>query len=401
MASETLSINPNEKIILDAVLRFGALSRRDLVRITGFSRGKVNQLIEPMSDRGYLLFNTKTTSSGGRRPEAVRINEQLGAVIGIDLGATSLDIVLADLAGNILERSCEDSDVRLGPEPVLTHIVEKIYELLAACGMGAERLLAVGIGLPGPVEYTSGTLVSPPIMPGWGGYPIKKFFAAPFPNARVVVDNDVNVMAIGELHAGAGKRARNFLFVKIGTGIGCGIICEGQIYRGSQGCAGDIGHICVDPEGPVCWCGNTGCLEALAGGRAIGERATNLAQNGETTRLSRRLTLNPDGLKAEDVGIAAAEGDAIALALISDSGRMVGEVLAGLINFFNPESIFIGGGVTNFGDILLSAIRLSVLRRSLPLATRKLMIQYSTLGSDAGVMGAIYLAIENVFVLGE
>ena len=189
------------------------------------------------------------------------------------------------------------------------------------------------------------------------------------------------------------------IFVKIGTGIGAGIICEGKIYRGANGCAGDIGHIGVNKSGSLCPCGNQGCLETVAAGPAIAERASLAAQAGKSPILLKYYERNGNILGAEDVGKAAREGDALSIEVIRESGEYVGVVLASLVNFYNPEMIVIGGGVSNFGNILLSSVRQTVLHRSLPLATRDLEIVFSEIGPDAGVIGAVNLAMDYMFSL--
>ena len=236
-------------------------------------------------------------------------------------------------------------------------------------------------------------------MPDWENFPIRDFIQRTFPTAYVVVDNDVNIMALGEQRAGDGIGIDHFIFIKIGTGIGAGIVSNGKIHRGSIGCAGDIGHICVDKQGAICRCGNTGCLEAMAAGPAISEKAMQAAKNGLSPLLLQMLESNGGTLRPEDVNAACREGDQAALEIIRSSGQMVGDVLAGLVNFFNPSHIFIGGGITNFGNHLLVAIRRAVLRRSLPLATRNLSINYSRMGPEAGVTGAVALAREYLFVI--
>jgi glucokinase-like ROK family protein len=266
-------------------------------------------------------------------------------------------------------------------------------------GLDTERLLGIGIGVPGPVDFSLGTAVSPPIMPGWDCFPIRQTVQQWFPNANVVIDNDVNVMALGEIHQGAGKGVSNLIFIKIGTGIGAGIICEGKIYRGASGCAGDIGHISVSKSGPVCHCGNKGCLEAVAGGPAIAKRSLIAAQTGHSPFLSKKYETNGEIITAEDVGIAAREGDEFSIELIRESGQMIGDVLAGLVNFFNPEMIILGGGVSNLGNLLLSSIRQAVLNRSLPLATRNLNIVFSGTGPDAGIIGALNLSMDYIFTV--
>jgi glucokinase-like ROK family protein len=236
-------------------------------------------------------------------------------------------------------------------------------------------------------------------MPGWDEYPIIQTVQQWFPSANVVVDNDVNVMALGETHRGAGGGVDNLIFVKIGTGIGAGIICESRIYRGANGCAGDIGHISVNKSGPLCRCGNMGCLEAVAGGPAIARRALDAVQAGRSSVLLRYYEKNGKVLRAEDVGEAAREGDALAIEIIRESGQSIGDVLASLVNFYNPQMIVIGGGVTLLGNLLLSSIRQAVLQRSTALATRDLRIVFSEIGADAGVIGAVNLAMDYMFSL--
>jgi glucokinase-like ROK family protein len=271
--------------------------------------------------------------------------------------------------------------------------------MTVAQGCGPEQILGIGVGVPGPVDFTHAVLVAPPLMPDWENFSIRDFFKKTFSAAFVAVDNDVNVMALGEQRYGAGMNIDHFIFVKVGTGIGAGIISNGRIHRGSDGSAGDIGHICVDKQGPICRCGNRGCLEAMTAGPAIVERAMQAARNGTSQILSRMRVSNNGSLRPEDVNAAIREGDEAALEIIRSSGQMIGDVLAGLVNFFNPSHIFIGGGIANFGNHLLVAIRRAVLRRSLPLATSGLDIVFSRLGSDAGVLGAIMLALEYLFIV--
>jgi glucokinase-like ROK family protein len=260
-------------------------------------------------------------------------------------------------------------------------------------------MLGLGVGVPGSVDFARGVLVAPPLMPEWENYPIRDFFKKTFHSAFIVVDNDVNIMALGEQRAGDAAGIDHFIFVKIGTGIGAGIISNGKIHRGSDGCAGDIGHICVDKEGPLCACGNKGCLEAMTAGPAIASKAMEAARKEISPILSHVRKSNGGVIRPEDVNAACREGDQAALDIIRESGQTIGDVLASLVNFFNPSHIFIGGGIANFGNHLLVAIRRAVLDRSLPLATTHLSIKFSRVGSNVGVMGAISLALDYLFVI--
>src|SRR3712207_844402 len=231
-------------------------------------------------------------------------------------------------------------------------------------------------------------------MPGWDRFPIRDAFAGEYA-APVFVDNDVNLMARGEHRGGVGRGLDNMLFVKIGTRIGGGVIADGRLYRGTQGCAGDIGYICVDPEGPVCSCGNRGCLEAMAAAPAIALKAERCAREELSPNLSGVLEERGE-LSAKDVGEAALVGDYHALDIIRESGRLVGQALATSVSTLNPSLIVIGGGVANIAHSLLAEIRSTVYHRSLPLATRNLPIVLSELDQVAGVTGASVLAAEGV-----
>ena len=388
-----------EMEVIRALRRQGNISRIDISNVTGWSKAKATQEIRSLIQQGYLIEKGDGASKGGRKPRLLYINNELGYIAGIDIGATSVDLALADVCGKILQRRSEPADVRQPPDVVLGRCAEILCEMTVAQGCHPEQILGVGVGVPGPVDFTHAVLVAPPLMPDWENFGIRDFFKKTFSAAFVAVDNDVNIMALGEQRYGAGMNIDHFIFVKVGTGIGAGIISNGRIHRGNDGSAGDIGHISVDKQGTNCRCGNRGCLEAMAAGPAIVERALEAARNGTSQILSRMRVSNNGILRPEDVNAAIREGDEAALEIIRSSGQMIGDVLASLVNFFNPSHIFIGGGIANFGNHLLVAVRHAVLQRSLPLATSDLDIVFSRLGSDAGVLGAIMLALDYLFIV--
>lgn len=382
---------------LAALRQGGALSRAELGAALGYSRAHITAVTRSLLERGIIEKREMGESKGGRRPRLYGINGRLGYVVGADIGATSLDLALAGFDGGILERVAEAADVREEPPILLKRLADLIEQMLERQNAAAGEVLAIGIGVPGPVQFDEGILVAPPLMPAWEAFPIREYMSQRFRAAHITIDNDVNVMAIGEAAAGAGKGMANFLFLKIGTGIGCGIICEGHIYRGQDGAAGDVGHICIDYNGPICHCGNAGCLEIMAAGPAIAARGLEAAAGGESELLAEALAANNGVMSAQMVGDAAKAGDRAANEIVKSSGRMIGGMLAGLVNFYNPQLILIGGGVSQIGIRLLSAIRQAVLRRSTALSTRHLRIEFAPLGKDAGVIGAIWLALEEVF----
>ncbi|HEX2765362.1 MAG TPA: ROK family transcriptional regulator [Candidatus Limnocylindria bacterium] len=382
--------------ILHEIRSARSRSRSELAARTGLSRGTVAQRVAELIELGLIVETDPGPSTGGRPPRRMSFRADAGHVLVADLGATSIDVAVTDLDGRILGHRDEPADVAAGPERCLARVDELFDELTSATRDLPGRLWGIGIGVPGPVEFRSGRPISPPIMPGWDGYPVRERFAERH-GAPVWVDNDVNILALGEWRSGIAVGHDNAIVVKIGTGIGAGIISNGRIHRGAQGAAGDIGHIqVIDDASIVCRCGNVGCLEALAGGAALGREGEAVAVAGRSDRM--RVALDQHGrVTAEDVARAASFGDPVAVSMLLAAGHRVGLVLAGLVNFFNPGVVVVGGGVAQSGDQLLAAIRETVYRRSLPLATRDLSIQRSSLGALAGVIGASTMVIEELF----
>jgi glucokinase-like ROK family protein len=392
MATPDQITDPVASRLLRRLRDSGALSRAELASGLEIPRARLLSELDALLAAGLVCEAGPAASRGGRRSTLVELNGnlRLGAV---DLGARSIDVEITDGRLEPVAAHSEPADIRSGPKVIL-HRVNEILAKFKAEGV-YERLEAIGIGVPGPVSFRDGVPVSPPIMPGWDRYPVREVLSREHA-CPVVVDNDVNIMSIGESYGGVAHSVDNLLFVKIGTGIGCGIYLGGQVYRGTDGCAGDIGHIQVDDDGPICTCGNVGCLEAFFGGAALARDALAVARSGASPALAERLAANGT-LAAPDVAAAAAEGDVTSIQLIRDGGRRVGIVLAGLVSFINPSMIVIGGGLAGLGHILLAEIRSVVYRRSLPLATGNLPLVLSELGPRAGVVGAAVLASESAY----
>ncbi len=384
--------------VLECVRLGHARSRAEVVHHTGLSRGVAAQRLADLMNAGLVVDAELSESTGGRPPRRLHFNGEAGSILVADIGATSIDAALTDLAGRILTSRREAADVADGPDTVLGRVDELFEELLGeSLGHdGAGTLWGIGIGVPGPVEFATGRPVSPPIMPGWNGYPVRERFVERY-SAPVWVDNDVNVMALGEWRAGAGRYHANMVFVKIGTGIGAGVIADGYLHRGARGSAGDVGHIQVtDDRSVLCRCGNVGCLEALAGGLALAREASSAAASGRSRYLAEMLAAE-GCLSAVDVADGATRGDVACQELIQRSGHLVGAMLASVVNFFNPSLIVVGGGVANAGDQLLAAVRETVYGRSLPLATRDLLILPSLLGDRTGSLGAAAMVADELF----
>ncbi len=367
----------------------GPLSRAQLSDRMEVPRPRLLAELDRMVATGMVLEAGPAASRGGRRSTLVQLDPGL-RFAAVDLGASSIDVEITDGGLHPVAAFSEAADIRSGPVAVLDRVSELLHKLRAQGHY--TRLDAIGIGLPGPVSFRNGVPVSPPIMVGWNRYPVRDTLAREH-GCPVVVDNDVNVMALGEAHSGVARSVDHLLFVKIGSGIGSGMQHHGRIYRGAEGCAGDIGHIQVEADGPVCSCGNTGCLEAYFGGVALARDALEAARSGQSPALADRLAAQGT-LTAVDVAECATGGDNASVNLIRAGGHRVGQVLATLVSFMNPSMIVIGGGLSGLGYVLLAEIRSVVYKRSLPLATGNLPIVMSELGPRAGVVGAALLASE-------
>jgi glucokinase-like ROK family protein len=370
----------------------GAMSRAELGDATMLSRAKIAAQTDRLVELGLVEDAGPALSRGGRRSTIARLAPDL-RFLGVDIGATSVDVALTDGELRVLGHLSQPCDVRSGPTTVLDAVVALAGKLRAEHGV--QELFGAGVGVPGPVSFRDGAPVVPPLMPGWNHVPVRDLLGQEL-GCPVLVDNDVNIMAMGERQAGVARGADDFLFIKLGTGIGCGVVLAGRVHRGVSGSAGDIGHIRVEDYGPTCACGNIGCLEAFFGGAALAREATAAAKQHRSQILAELLTAN-HVLTAEDVGAAAAAGDPVAVEMVREGGRRLGQVIAGLVSFVNPGLIVIGGGVAGLGHTLLAEVRSVVYRRSLPLATENLAIVLSELGDLAGVIGGARLGSDIVF----
>jgi glucokinase-like ROK family protein len=392
-------LSRDELRVLDSTFWSAGESRHRLADRLGCSKSKANALIAGLIEQGLLVEAGAQRSQGGRPAETLRLAPTLGVLLAVDVGATSLGVAVLAPDLTLLAQREEPADVRTqGPGEVLARARKLLHALLAEQGLASTRVLGIGIGVPGPVNFAIGQLVNPPLMPSWDSFSIRDFLADDFGRAPVWVDNDVNAMALGELWR-LRRAWPNFLVIKVGTGIGCGIVCHGEVYRGATGSAGDVGHICVDQDGPRCHCGNVGCVEAMAAGPAIVRRAIEVAESGESPALAELLRAK-GRLEAVDVGEASRAGDAAANHIVQRAGSLIGQMLASVVNFFNPSHILLGGGIVHIGPLFLASVRQSVYHRSLPLSTRHLEVQLAGLGENAGLIGAGALAMSELLKSG-
>lgn len=379
--------------VLNASRRSINTTRPEVAKITGLSRTLVTKYIDIGLEMGLLQEGELGNSKGGRAPRLLEFRKNAGFLLIAELGATGMSLARTDLSGNIETFLKIDIDISQELDAIF-ELVEKTFDEMRCDGAG--NLWGIGIGLPGPVEFASGIPVSPPIMPGWHRYPVRQRLSEKY-QAPVWIDNDVNLMALGEATINPDQKHQEFIYVKIGNGIGAAIISHGKLHRGAQGSAGDIGHIAVtEPTEIVCRCGNFGCLEAIAGGGALARDAALAIESGNSDFLAGLLRKNGT-ITARDVIEGAKHADAWSIQAINKTGRQVGNVLAALINFYNPPLIIIGGGVAKAGNPLLAAIRETVYRRSLPLATSNLEIRLGESGNQTGLHGAAEMILSELF----
>jgi glucokinase-like ROK family protein len=370
------------------------VSRAEIAEMLNVSRATVSGIVESLIADQLVLELGAGISRGGRRPIVLQVNPDAGRVVGIDIGATHVLAVLANLRGGVLAEIESSLDIAHGPHVCLPIVCEAVDALLQRGQTPKDSVLAFGIGVPGPVIAAHGIVSSPPIMPGWDGFPIRKNLETQW-KIPTFVDNDADLGALGEATFGAGRGEPNLAYIKIGTGIGCGLLLEGKIYRGVVGTAGEIGHVTVSQDGPPCKCGNYGCLEVMAGGRAIAERAQMAVKAGQRTSLA---ALNHSHeLTARDVAAAAKAGDEVSQQLLNDAGRHIGSALASLINLLNPGLIILGGRVTEAGAVILDPITDVVQKRSLRASYQASRIALSELGQHTTAMGAVALALDQAY----
>lgn len=360
------------------ILRDGrARTKAELAALTGLARSSVSGRVDTLLASGFVRPAGEAASTGGRPPSRVAFNPDAATVLAVDLGATHVTVAAADLTGRIRDSRTLPVDIAEGPDAVLSLVLEVAAEVLAAPG---SPLIGVGIGLPGPVEHSSGRPINPPIMPGWDRFDVPGFVRRTY-DVPVLVDNDVNILALGE-RALRWPETDDLVFVKVSTGIGAGIVSGGELQRGAQGSAGDLGHVPVpysrdSPRSPD----DERDLEAIASGTAI---AAELRRRGL------------DAATSADVVALVRAGDVDAIDATRQAGREVGAVLATVVNLLNPSIIVIGGSIARAGEHLLAGIREVVYRRSIPLATQHLAIVQSGAGDKAGVLGAAIMASQHV-----
>lgn len=315
--------------------------------------------------------------------------------LGIDLGGTKILTAVATAQGKMLSRDHSVTPATKGQEAVVQSILESIGRALEQAGIAASQLSAIGVGAPGLSNPETGILFTSPNLPGWRDVPLRDVIEKELGKKAFLI-NDANAAALGELYFGAAKGAHHFIYITISTGIGGGIIIDGEVYTGSIGTAGEVGHMTIDDDGPPCNCGNRGCWETLASGTAMAREARKQIKEGARTSILGYAEGDVEKVTAQVIHNAAKEGDSLAKELITRTGYYVGVGLANLVNIFNPELIVIGGGLSNIGDMLLEPAYKVAGERAFKEPYRTVRFALAKLGRDSGVLGAAAFALQEM-----
>jgi predicted NBD/HSP70 family sugar kinase len=371
----------NRLRIVDFLRTNGTASRAELSRRTGLSRSTVSTLVADLQRRGLVVERAGQFAGEGQpgRPAALlELDPSAAAAVGIDFDHDKVRVAVSDLSRSVLAEASAAHDVDHDALGALDLAAELTEDVLDQAELDRERLLGVGVALAGPIDHDKGAVHPSDVLPGWADIDAATELEQRL-DTLAYVDNDANLGALAEVTLGAGRNARFAAYVSISSGIGAGIVVDGRPYHGHRGTAGEIGHVVVDPQGPICRCGNRGCLETLASGPALLKLV--------------RESRDREDLTVREMIELARDGDAGCRRAIVDAGEVVGRVVAGLVNLFSPEMVVVGGDLGEAGDLLLDPLREAVRRNALPAAAEDLRVVAGELGERANLLGALALVL--------
>ena len=370
--------DPADGLVLRLVREGGSLTRAALGEATGWARSTVTRRVDALLESGLLAVGGEASSTGGRPPEQIRFNQRAGTLVVADLGVSHSRLALVDLLGNPLDSPIElDLDLSAGPEDTLPMLEEAMAKLVDQAG---ESILGIGVGIPAPIDARTSLPAQPALLSAWNGFPLGTTIESSF-STPVYVEKDANLMALAEQRR-HWPEASALIFVKVGTGIGSGIVIGGDLYRGANGAAGDIGHIQMeDRTDTLCHCGRNGCLEAVAGGKALASQISVLGRRASNARAMASLVHG---------------GDSQAKALLRQAGINIGMVLAGVVNIVDPQVVVLGGDLGT-EPLLVASVRAEIQNRTLTLASDNLVVEPSRLSTDAGIIGAAEHVVDRLW----
>lgn len=376
----------NKSVILNKVRTDGPISRAQIAKQTKLTPPTVSSNVKELIEQGIVRESELGKSQGGRKPTMLLINSQAFHIIGVDVGPTTVECILANLSGEIIERTTDNLTLPLTNDEFLAILMENIHHVMEQSSIPTEKMIGIGVAMHGVVEINTGTSLFAPNL-RLQNIPIKATLEKEF-DLQVKVENDARAMALGEAWFGDYGEQLNMVAINIGRGVGAGIVMDGKLYHGAQDIAGEIGHMTIDLNGEVCECGNRGCLQTLITGSAIAARALESLPEDEQNRHS---------ISGEKVYELAREGNEGARQTLVETGEMIGVGLINLIHILNPEKIILGGGVTGSKEFILPAIQETIEKRALTPQARETKVFISELGKDASIIGAVSLLLVDLF----
>lgn len=376
--------------LADAILRLiwqqQRISRAEIAQQARLSRSTVSEVIAELLPTGLITEVGSGESRGGRRPIILEFRDDAAVILGVEMGATHVGVALTDLRGRILAWRSQGHAVRTDPAGSRALIAE----LCAACvaeGAGKRPLVGIGVAVPSPVDPSRPDRLSEVVLPAWEGRlgldPLSERFGVP-----LMVDNDANLGALAEHAWGAGRGVEDFAYIKVATGVGCGYVINGEVYRGATGVAGEIGHLAITPQGKPCICGLRGCLATLVGAQALVERAGELLAEHPASSLGGRA------ITSADIESAALAGDPLARRIATEAAEHLGIAVAGLLNLMNPSMVVLGGELAGLGELLLAPVRETVRRRTLVSLVTAAELRTSELGTQSVAIGAATMVLK-------
>jgi len=385
----------NRAVVLELIRALGPISKSDLARATGLSSVTVVEIVGELAREGLVRDAGEGPSTGGRPPVLVELDPQARSAIGLEIGPQAVTAVVTDLNASVEVRVEKPSRMVQGPAATAEQVEGVLAEVLRESPEAAEKSLGVGVALPAPILASVGPVLDPPGATRWGRLDVPELIGRRF-DAPVLVDNDANARALGEFLFGAGRGASNMLHVVAHWGVGGALVVDGDLRRGADGGAGEIGHTVIEVDGPRCGCGGYGCLEAFAGRAGIVRRARRALKLAGRDRLA---DVDAEGLKVPHIVGAALNGDELARRVLEETGQYLGVGVANGINFLNPEVVVLGGSTVEIGEIVTAPLFEVARKRALPGMAERARIVKGELGEDAGAVGAAALVLRELFAV--
>lgn len=387
-----------ELAILQLIHHDNNISRVELIRRTGTSAGQVTAVVQRLISKGLVMESGRSSGTAGRRALGLTVRRDAGYVVGVDLGSFYLRVVITDIVGNLIYKHQAETQLSEGRKRVLDRTFSAIHTAIRDCGLPRQAIRGIGMGHSGIIDSENGVVVSfprPGQMAEWKNVPLREMLKEEFGLASLVEDS-VRAIASAEQRFGLGRKAHDFVYIDVGMGIGAGIILNGKLYRGPGGAAGEFGHMTVEENGPLCCCGNHGCVETVASCTAIIQAARSAIEHGVDSKIRELVNGDLRRISVELIVEAAQQNDSLAFRVLHEAVSHIGIALADVVNLLNPSLVIFGGPLFRAAPPLLELLKQVIKQRALERSANQVQLRVSTLGSEAGALGAASAMSERV-----